>query len=131
MHETNSEDPGSATKGGDLGWVVRGQMVKEFEDTTFSLKPKEISNVITTQYGFHIIQVLEKEAPRTKTLDEVKPEILSAIRSQTVFDRMQALADQAHQELVKAPKTPSKSPTSSACSSSSAGGSAPVGQLPF
>ncbi len=101
--EKNSEDPGSATKGGDLSWVVRGQMVKEFEDATFALKPKEISNIITTQYGFHIIQVLEREPAHLKTLDEVKPEILTTLRSQTVFDKMQALAEQARQELVKNP----------------------------
>ena len=104
LAQKNSEDPGSASKGGDLGWVVRGQMVKEFEDTTFALKPKEISNVITTQYGFHIIQVLEKEPAHLKTLDEVKPDILTAIRSQSVFDKMQALADQAHDQLTKNPQ---------------------------
>jgi len=104
LAQKNSEDPGSASKGGDLGWVVRGQMVKEFEDTTFALKPTEISNVITTQYGFHIIQVLEKEPARLKTLEEVKAQILSALRNQIVFDRMQTLEDQAHAELVQAPQ---------------------------
>jgi peptidyl-prolyl cis-trans isomerase D len=103
LAEKNSEDPGSAAKGGDLGWVVRGQMVKEFEDATFALKPKEISNVITTQYGYHIIQVQEKEPAHLRTLDEVKPEILTTLRSQTVFDKMQALEEQARQELVKSP----------------------------
>jgi peptidyl-prolyl cis-trans isomerase D len=103
LAEKVSEDPGSAPKGGDLGWVGRGQMVKEFEDATFALKPKEISNVITTQYGFHIIQVEEKEAAHLRTLEEAKPEILTALRSQTVFDRMQTLAEQARAELVKAP----------------------------
>ncbi len=104
LAEKNSADPGSAQKGGDLGWVVRGQMVKEFEETTFSLKPKEISNVITTQYGYHIIQVLEKEPARLRSLAEAKPEILTAVRGQSVFDRMQTVADQAHAELVKAPQ---------------------------
>ena len=104
LAQKNSEDPGSATKGGDLGWVVRGQMVKEFEDTTFSLKPKEISNVITTQYGYHIIQVMEKEPAHLKTLDEVKPEITNTLRSQTVFDKMQGLEDQAREELIKNPQ---------------------------
>lgn len=104
LAQKNSEDPGSASKGGDLGWVVRGQMVKEFEDTTFALKPKEISNVITTQYGYHIIQVLEKEPAHLKTLDEVKPDILNTLRSQQVFDKMQGLEDQARDELVKNPQ---------------------------
>jgi peptidyl-prolyl cis-trans isomerase D len=104
LAEKNSEDPGSAAKGGDLGWVVRGQMVKNFEDSVFSLKPKEISNVITTEYGFHIIQVMEREPARLRTLAEVKPEIVGTLRNQSVFDMMQRLADQAHTELVKAPQ---------------------------
>ncbi|HTS49289.1 MAG TPA: peptidyl-prolyl cis-trans isomerase [Bryobacteraceae bacterium] len=104
LAQKNSEDPGSASKGGDLGWVVRGQMVKEFEDTTFALKPKEISNVITTQYGYHIIQVLEKEPAHLKALDEVKTQIADTLRSQSVFDKMQGLEDQARQELVKNPQ---------------------------
>lgn len=53
LAKKNSQDPGSASKGGDLGWVVHGQMVPEFEQATFALKPKEISNVIKTDYGFH------------------------------------------------------------------------------
>ena len=104
LAQTNSEDPGSAAKGGDLGWIVRGQMVKNFEDTVFSLKPKEISDVITTEYGFHIIQVMEREPARLRTLDEVKPEIIGNLRNQQVFDLMQNLAEQAHTELVKAPQ---------------------------
>ncbi len=76
-------------------------MVKNFEDTVFSLKPKEISNVITTEYGFHIIQVMAKEPARLRTLEEVKPEIVGNLRNQQVFDLMQNLADQAHAELVK------------------------------
>jgi peptidyl-prolyl cis-trans isomerase D len=99
-----SQDPGSAQKGGDLGWVSRGQMVKNFEDAVFALKPNELSGVITTEYGFHIIQVLEKQTPRLQALDEVKGQIVANLKNQTVFDRMQELADQAHTQLVKAPK---------------------------
>jgi len=104
LAQKNSEDPGSAYKGGDLGWVVRGQMVKNFEDTVFSLKPKEISNVITTEYGLHIIQVMEKEPARLRPIEEVKTEIATMLKNQTVFEQMQTLADQAHAELVKAPQ---------------------------
>ena len=104
LAEKNSEDPGSASKGGDLGWVVRGQMVKNFEDTVFSLQPKQISDVITTEYGFHIIQVMDRQPARLRPLDEVKPEIVGTLRNQSVFDLMQNLSDQAHGELVKAPQ---------------------------
>ncbi len=104
LAKKNSQDPGSAQKGGDLGWVSRGQMVKNFEDAVFTLKPNEISNVVTTEYGFHIIQVLEKQPAHLQTLDEVKPAIIATLKNQTVFDRMQDLADKAHAELVKAPQ---------------------------
>jgi peptidyl-prolyl cis-trans isomerase D len=100
----SSQDPGSAQKGGDLGWVSRGQMVKNFEDAVFTLKPNEISNVVTTEYGFHIIQVLEKQPAHLQTLDEVRPAIVLALKNQTVFDRMQELADKARAQLVKAPQ---------------------------
>lgn len=99
----NSEDPGSGAKGGDLGWVLRGQTVKAFEETAFSLKPKEISNVITTQYGFHILQVLEKESARLRPFAEVRDELAKERKRQFVYDRMQTLSDQAHAALVKSP----------------------------
>ncbi|MBV9768323.1 MAG: peptidylprolyl isomerase [Bryobacterales bacterium] len=99
-----SQDPGSAQKGGDLGWVSRGQMVKPFEDAVFQVKPNEIGNLVTTEYGFHIVEVLEKQPAHLQTLDEVKPAIISTLKNQTVFDRMQELADKAHTELVKSPK---------------------------
>ena len=59
-----SQDPSSASAGGDLGWFPRGLMVPEFEQAAFSLKPRELSPAIQTQFGYHIIQVLEKEANR-------------------------------------------------------------------
>ena len=104
LAKKNSQDPGSAQKGGDLGWVSRGQMVKNFEDAVFTLKPNEISNVVTTEYGFHIIQVLEKQSAHLQTLDEVKPAITVALKNQNVFERMQELADKARAELVKSPQ---------------------------
>lgn len=55
-----SEDPGSATKGGELGFVNRGELMPEFEAAAFNLKGKEISDIVETVYGFHIIQLIER-----------------------------------------------------------------------
>ncbi|MCW5852259.1 MAG: peptidylprolyl isomerase [Anaerolineae bacterium] len=59
-----SQDPSTASAGGDLGWFPRGLMVPEFEQAAFNLKPRELSPAIQTQFGYHIIQVLEKDANR-------------------------------------------------------------------
>ena len=70
-----SEDPGSKDKGGDLGWIRQGQTVPEFEKTAFSMAPGQISDLVRTQYGFHIIKVLEKQNAHTKPFEEVKDSI--------------------------------------------------------
>ncbi len=59
-----SDDPGSRDNGGELGWFGRGRMVPEFEEAAFSLEPGEISDPVKTQFGYHIIQVLEKDPAR-------------------------------------------------------------------
>jgi peptidyl-prolyl cis-trans isomerase D len=70
-----SEDPGTKDKGGDLGWITHGRTVPEFEKTAFSLPNGAISDVVKTQYGFHIIKVLDKETAHTKPFEEVKDSI--------------------------------------------------------
>lgn len=70
-----SEDPGTKDKGGDLGWITQGQTVPEFEKTAFSLDKGKISDLVKTQYGFHIIKVLDKETAHTKPFEEVKDSI--------------------------------------------------------
>jgi peptidyl-prolyl cis-trans isomerase D len=70
-----SEDPGTKDKGGDLGWVTQGQTVKEFETTAFTQPQGTISDLVKTEYGFHIIKVLDKENAHTKPFEEVKDAI--------------------------------------------------------
>jgi peptidyl-prolyl cis-trans isomerase D len=70
-----SEDPGTKDKGGDLGWLTQGQTVPEFEKTAFGLDKGKMSDLVKTQYGFHIIKVLDKETAHTKPFEEVKDSI--------------------------------------------------------
>jgi peptidyl-prolyl cis-trans isomerase D len=101
--QKSSEDTGSAAKGGDLGWVVRGQMLPEFEKSVFTLKPHEISDIVTTSVGYHIIQDLEREPARVKPFDEVKASLADDLRKQGVSEKMQQTADQIHAALEKSP----------------------------
>jgi len=71
----NSQDPGSAPNGGDLGYFEQGQMVPQFEQTAFALKPGETSELVETQFGYHIIKVAEKQTSRVVPLEEAKGQI--------------------------------------------------------
>lgn len=76
LAKDNSSDSNSALKGGDLGLVSRGQTAPEFEAAAFALaKPGDLSPVIKTQFGYHIIKLIEKKPARTMSLEEVKPQL--------------------------------------------------------
>ncbi len=101
LAKKNSDDPGSAAKGGELDWYARGQLAKAFEDKAFAMKPKETSDLVETEFGYHIIQTLEKEEARLKPFDEVKEQLKKDQVKEQVFDKMAANADQARAALLK------------------------------
>jgi peptidyl-prolyl cis-trans isomerase D len=103
LAKKNSDDPGSATKGGDLGFFVREQMVKPFADAAFALKPNETSGIVETQFGYHIIRGIEHQPGRLKPFEEVKTELATEARRAQLYEKMPALAEQAHAELAKNP----------------------------
>ncbi len=82
LAEKYSEDPGSAKQGGSLGWVGRGQTVPEFEKAAFSLPKGQMSDLVKSSYGFHIIRVDDKQDAHMKSLDEVKSEIEPILKRQ-------------------------------------------------
>ena len=100
-----SEDPGSKAKGGDVGWVLPGQMVPEFEKASFSLNKGDISDLIKTQYGFHIIKVLDKETAHTKTFDEVKDSLRPNYMLNKVDQQASTIADQISADIRQSNKT--------------------------
>ncbi len=88
-----SEDT-SKDKGGDIGWIIEGQTVAEFQQAAFSQPVGAISNLVKTQYGFHIIKVLEKEVARTKSFEEVRGEIEPTVLDAKVNAEANKISDQ-------------------------------------
>ncbi len=90
----NSKDPGSAAQGGDLGFFGKGMMVKPFEDAVMKLKPGEISDVVESDFGFHIIKLTEVKSAEIRPFEQVKPEIERELKTQQAQKEFAKAADQ-------------------------------------
>ncbi len=96
-----SEDEESAKKGGDVDFFGKGRMVAEFEQKAFSMQPGEISDLVKSQFGYHIIKLTDKKPAETKPLAEVRSQIEDQLKWEQVQTQAQKLADQVAGELKK------------------------------
>ncbi|HWO36315.1 MAG TPA: peptidylprolyl isomerase, partial [Candidatus Acidoferrum sp.] len=96
-----SEDPGSAKEGGSLGWIGKGRTVPEFEKAAFSLPKGQISDLVKSSYGFHIIRVDDRQDAHMKTLEEVKDQIEPILKQQ----KAQQIAQKQAEDLLQQAKT--------------------------
>jgi peptidyl-prolyl cis-trans isomerase D len=94
LAKQHSNDPGSADKGGDLDFFVRGAMVKPFEDAAFAMKVGEISNVVESDFGFHIIELTAVRGGERKPFESVKADITAEVSKQLAQKRYAEAAEQ-------------------------------------
>jgi len=89
----NSQDPGSAAKGGDLDFFARGSMVKPFEDAAFAMKKGEISDVVESDFGFHIIKLTDVKTPTRKSFQELRASLEEDLKNQQARARYAEAAE--------------------------------------
>ena len=94
LAKANSAD-GSAAQGGDLGFFARGRMVPAFDQAAFAMKPGEISDVVTTEFGYHIIKLTEKKEGSSVPFDEVKPKVVEYLTNQKKQQRVDSFIEEA------------------------------------
>ena len=90
LAKENSQDPGSAEQGGDLGCLGKGETVPEFEKAAFGAEPGEIVGPVETEFGYHVIEVTEVRAQETRSLEEVEPEIRDQLAAAERDEEFQA-----------------------------------------
>jgi peptidyl-prolyl cis-trans isomerase D len=101
LAKKNSDDPGSKDQGGELGFLKKGATVPEFDQAAFSLPVGQTSDLIKTKFGYHILQVEEKQTAHTRPLDEVKPTIVALLTREKEGAQEQAYAQQLATEAQK------------------------------
>lgn len=93
LAKEHSQDPGSGAKGGDLGFFPRGAMVKPFEDAVFSMKENQLSGVVRTEFGFHIIQLTGIKPGKVRTLEEARDSIVAELKLQSAGKKFAEAAE--------------------------------------
>ncbi len=101
-----SEDTTTKAAGGDLGWIVQGQTVLEFEHAAFTLPKGSLSELVKTQYGFHILKVVDRETARTQSFEEVRSSILPIVSNEKVERTARELADNISAAVRKSGRRP-------------------------
>ena len=101
LAKANSEDEGSAKNGGDLDFFGRGRMVPEFDQVAFTLQPGQISDLVKTQYGYHIIKVTDKKAASTRSIDEVRQQLTDQLSYERAQTQANEIAAQVEREVKK------------------------------
>lgn len=86
----NSDDPGSASLGGDLSWFGRGAMVGPFEDAAYALKPGDVSPVVATPFGFHVLKMMERRSGKPLTFEETKDQIAAFLKEKAIQEQIGA-----------------------------------------
>lgn len=95
LAKEKSKDEGSAKEGGDLGYFTKDKMVPEFSKVAFSLKPGEVSEIVKSQYGYHIIKVEDKIDNYDRANDEFKTEIIQGVKATRLQDHLEKMRDEA------------------------------------
>ncbi|MBI1746530.1 MAG: peptidylprolyl isomerase [Acidobacteria bacterium] len=94
LAKANSDDTGSKDNGGDLDYFAKGQMVPEFDKAAWALKTNEISGVVETPYGFHIIKLTDHKPEKIIPFEQAKEQVLSYLRRQGVSDKLQSIVQE-------------------------------------
>ena len=91
----NTDDPGSKAKGGDLGFFTQGSMVGKFEQAAFALKPGEVSGVVETEFGYHIIKQEERKAAEQQPYESVKEQVKARATQSIQQERLNAFLEKS------------------------------------